>query len=31
VRPVEKLPKRWIRESKDIGFYSQYVPEKVSE
>lgn len=28
---MEKIPKRWTRDSKDIAFHSQYLPEKATE
>jgi hypothetical protein len=28
---MEKLPKRWTRDSKDAAFHSQYIPEKIAE
>lgn len=31
IRPMEKLPKRWTRDSKDIAFHSQYLPEKPND
>lgn len=28
---MEKAAKKWARDSKDVGFHSQYIPEKAAD
>jgi hypothetical protein len=31
IRPLEKMSKKWLRETKEGNYHSQYIPEKMAE